>query len=222
MATLGDLISAFRDETQDTRTDEPLWSDRLLIRYAVESMHEACRRAGLLIDSQSSMCLVSATPSDPMIKLDGRVLSVLRIVLEDVPDIPLVRMSVTDMDSRMPGWERSSASCPIWYVEDYQTGYLRLVPSLTYATNLRMTVSRLPLEDPAKKTDAIEIRMEYVNSLVQWMLYRAYSRQDADSFDPKKAATALAEFEREFGKKTSARNASWRLSSPRLIGQPLA
>jgi len=57
---------------------------------------------------------------------------------------------------------------------------------------------------------------------VQWMLYRAYMRQDADTFNPTKAAAALAEFVREFGEKKSMRNEEWIREGNSLDVSPLA
>jgi len=57
---------------------------------------------------------------------------------------------------------------------------------------------------------------------VQWMLYRAYMRQDADTFNPNKAASALAEFVREFGEKKSMRNEEWIRENNSLDVSPLA
>jgi hypothetical protein len=49
-----------------------------------------------------------------------------------------------------------------------------------------------------------EIPARYHMSLVNWMLFRAFGKQDAETNDPVKAATAEKEFEAEFGKKSSA------------------
>jgi hypothetical protein len=49
-----------------------------------------------------------------------------------------------------------------------------------------------------------EIPARYHMSLVNWMLFRAFGKQDTETNDPKKAQDALVEFEKEFGKKSSA------------------
>jgi len=49
-----------------------------------------------------------------------------------------------------------------------------------------------------------EIAARYHNGLVNWMLFRMFSKQDAETNDPKKAANALERFEEEFGKKSAA------------------
>lgn len=219
--TLGDLIDAFRDEAQDQKKPY-LWSDDRLTRFAVEAMSEACRRAGVLVDSQSSFCTVSASPDDPLIPLDERIITIKRIFRTDRLAPPVLPMQCSDMDRLSPGWEAATAADPNWYVTDYQTGFLRLVPAPTGDVEFQLTVSRLPLADPSSVDDRLEFRNEHLPALVQWMLYRAYSKQDADSFDPAKAARSLAEFEREFGRKVSARNAQWQQEQPQMLFSPLA
>jgi len=49
-----------------------------------------------------------------------------------------------------------------------------------------------------------EIAPRYHHGIVQWMLWRAFGKQDAQTNDPDRAAKALAAFEAEFGKKSSA------------------
>jgi hypothetical protein len=51
-----------------------------------------------------------------------------------------------------------------------------------------------------------ELNPRYQIKLVEWMKYRAFSKQDSETNDPKKAAAALAAFEAEFGKAQSAQN----------------
>ncbi len=49
-----------------------------------------------------------------------------------------------------------------------------------------------------------EIPARYHYGLVNWMLFRMFNKQDAQTNDPEKAAASLLKFEQEFGKKSSA------------------
>ena len=49
-----------------------------------------------------------------------------------------------------------------------------------------------------------EIAPRYHYGIVQWMLWRAFGKQDSQTNDPDRAAKALVAFEAEFGKKSSA------------------
>ena len=60
---------------------------------------------------------------------------------------------------------------------------------------------RVRLEAP---DDEPEIAAHLHMALVQWMLYRAFSRPDSDTHDPGRAAVALDVFERYFGPRPNA------------------
>ena len=123
--------------------------------------------------------------------------------------MPLVRRHLADMDLEAPGWEAIAGSVDS-YIPDWQTGALRLVRTPTATDTLNLTVVRLPLADMANlTTDSPEIHSRFHRSLRFWMLYRAFSKQDADTADPKRAATNLALFEAEFGAKSAAIEEEW-------------
>ena len=67
----------------------------------------------------------------------------------------------------------------------------------------------MPFADMVDDQDIPEIFDRYHRSLRYWMMYRAYSKQDSQANDPKKAADALTLFEQEFGKKSSAIDETW-------------
>ena len=68
---------------------------------------------------------------------------------------------------------------------------------------------RLPLTDMTADGDVPEINPAYHRSLRFWMLYRAYNKRDAETYDQRRAADALAQFEGEFGKKSAAYDEEW-------------
>jgi phosphorylcholine metabolism protein LicD len=72
-----------------------------------------------------------------------------------------------------------------------------------------MIVVRSPLVEMNDETDSPEIAPRFHRSLRYWMMYRAYSKQDSQANDPKKAMESLAMFEQEFGQKSSAINETW-------------
>ncbi len=214
--TLVDLIAEYREESHDSGTP-PFVSDAWLTRRANQAEQEACRRAGLLIESAHAMCNVSVSAGDPLVQIDSKII-----------DIKKARMSLGSekLDpvtvSELPmNWE-SDTGTPSYYVTDYQSGAIRLYPSPIVDDDLLLTATRLPLRDMEDGEDKPEIRAEYHYALVQWMLHRAYAKQDVDIFDPNKSSRALAEFEREFGRKASARNEEWMRHRPAITAEPIA
>jgi len=216
---LSDMIAAYREEAHDIASP-PFMSDTRLAQLATEAQNEACRRAGLIRDSISSFCAASITAGDPMVELDDRIIDVLR-VRTSTQSYPLSITWSTSLDSTRPGWEVEIGD-PTAYLTDYQTGYIRLYPTPTKDADLLMTVSRLPLNALEGDSDEPEIRKDYHPALVQWMLYKAYAKQDVDLFDPRKSSLALAEFEKEFGRKVSARNETWQRERNTISAEPVA
>lgn len=216
--TLADLIDAYRDESRDTATP-PLMSDERLTRLANEGQNEACRRASLIVDSTSDFCLLSVSSGDPMAELDPRILNITRARYLPIA-YPLYDARTIDMDNEVPGWE-DHAGTPTRYITDYQTGFLRMYPKPVADGSVSISVTRLPLSDMASDSDEPEIRKEAHPALVQWMLHRAYAYQDTDLVDMKKSSTALAEFEREFGKKKSLRNEVWQRERNTFSAAPI-
>ena len=214
--TLDDLIAEYREEAHDSGTP-PFVSDAWLTKRANQAEQEACRRAGLLIESVHAMCTVAVTAGSPVVSLNSKIIDIkkARMSLDSQELYPIT------VDQLALDWENDTGT-PSHYVTDYQSGSIRLYPSPIVDDDLKLTVTRLPLVDMADGTDEPEIRPEYHYALVQWILYRAYAKQDVDIFDPNKSAKALAEFEREFGRRVSARNEQWMRERHAIDAAPIA
>lgn len=200
------LILAARQESQDLELPY-LWSDEEWTRYANDAEREACRRARLIVDASTpAVCNLSLTTS-ATVPLDDRVIFIRRAKLSTVAS-PLRRLSYRDLDRAQPGWQDETGE-PVGYVPDMDTGVFRPYPTPTVAATVNMTVVRLPLADMAVDADTPKIPSRFHESLVFWMLYRAYSKQDAETQDKQKAGDNLVLFEQEFGKKSAAIDELW-------------
>ena len=200
--TLAELIAAYRAESFDD-ADPPFVSDELATLYANEAQVEAARRSVPLRDSSLS---VSVSAGEPVVKLDKKVLRVIRARLQSQARA-LEFLTIYELDRGTSAWE-TMTGIPRVLVTDYQHGAVRMWPKPLRDETLLLTVDRLPKKMESDE-DEPEIREEHHRSLVNWILYRAYSRVDADMFDPNKAAIALKQFESEFGARVSARNEEW-------------
>lgn len=217
--TLAELIELYRADSLD-QADPPFCSDELLTIYANEAQDEACRRALLLRDSSSALSSVAFGAGDESVVLDARVVLVLRAFVDgrtvDVVDVEA-------MDCTRPGWQFDARrDTPQRLIAGMTTGRLHLWPVPAQAGTIRMTVQRLPMKPLRNDTDKPEIRPELHRSLVPWMLYRAYSREDNDLYNDRKAAVHLAKFEAEFGRKASGRNEQWVRDGGGAVPGPIA
>lgn len=205
--TLNELIRLVRTELDDL-TEPYLWSDAELIEYANDAQIEACRRARLLVDSSTAaLCQITVTANNPLVTLDPRVLFVRRV--RCAGELPLIRVTMQDMESFTPYWQDAVPGLPRRFVTDYESGKLLLWPTPSADVVLLLTVVRDPMVDMAADGDTPEIPARQHRSLRYWMAYRAYSKQDADANDPKKALQYIALFEQEFGHKSSAIDENW-------------
>jgi hypothetical protein len=209
---LNELITLYRAQSMDQQqttgsASDVFCDDELLTIYANEGQDEACRRGQLLRDSLGAMCTVAFEGGAEAVALDARVITVLRAHIDGQP---VGVLDVEQMDGAMPGWQYGTATGqPTYLVSGLTTGTLHLWPRPAEAGTLKLTVQRLPIKPMKAEADKPEIRPELHAGLVDWMLYRAYSREDTDLHNDGKAAVALGRFEAEFGRKASGRNEEW-------------
>lgn len=203
---LRELIDTFRILADDGVAKHH-WPDAELTLWATEAQHEACRRARLLLDSSSPLTELSLPAGEPAVCLDERILFIRRARVVGRSRF-LTRVSHQDLDCRSADWEDERGD-PRGYVPDLDTTKFRPYPVPEDDLTVRLTVVRLPLKDLVKDADVPEIAPHLHMSLISWMLYRAYSKPDSETLDPKRAADHLAEFEREFGAKSSAIDEAW-------------
>ncbi len=212
--TLAELRTRFRIEEADTQTPY-LWSDGELATWINEAQDEACRRALLLVDSRSVAAKATYLAGAIGVDLHPSVIFVRRAALAS-SNIPLVPKVARSMDEEVPGWEDSMASVPRVFVPDWETGYLRFWPPAVAAGTVNMTVVRAPL-DVASDGDDMEILPRYQSYLLDWVRFRAYSKQDAEVFNQAKAKASEALFVSQFGQ-ASAVNEHWALEQYYDIG----
>jgi hypothetical protein len=193
-------------------------SDDEVDAWANEAEAEACRRAHLLVDSSSEVTYVDVPANGQVLAIDERIIGIrrARLVTANRRLAPIV---VRDMDDRYPNWESATASAPLVFIPDYESGAICLYPPAATADVVRLTVVRTPLEAMACDEDSPEIPSRYHPSLVHYILSEAYNKQDADLFDPKKAEQHALMFAAEFGAKSSAINERWALEQYYGIGE---
>lgn len=213
--TLEDLINSYRAQSLDTY--EPFLADNeLLGLYASEAQVEACRRAQLLV----STVKVTAEPGAQDIAMPA---DAIRIIRASVDGGSLDEITADAMDAYFPGWdEHENQSQPRYLITGVNTGRLSLWPRPAAQCSIRLTLQMLPSKSLANCNDVPVIPAETHPALVEWMLYKVYSRTDSDLADPSKAAIALRNFEVEFGRKASGRNEAWVRQGDGMMPGPIA
>lgn len=199
---LSELRDLFRYTTGDT-AKPPLWKDEEIDEYANDAVDEACRRANLIVDSTSDLAQVSLSAGDSYFDIDESIIYIRRAILASVGRTLCPKVS-RSMDEEVPNWEAATASVPMVFVPDWNTGKVALWPPSSSADTIRMTVIRTPKDEMVNDEDEPEIAKRFHRALLDWMLHLGYLKQDADTFDPKKAAQHEERFAGEFGPPSSA------------------
>lgn len=215
---LGQQITHYRNEARDSAVP-PFCEDSLLTVYANEGQTEAVRRGALLKQSTGPLCELSFQAGDQSITLDPDVLLVHKATYRGTE---LAILSEDEMTCRSPGWlDSPTMGAPAVLVQGVNEGELFLWPRPMEPGGIRLSISRLP-KPMVDMGDEPEIRRELHFALVQWILYKAYSRVDSELQDANKAALALAAFESEFGKRHGGRNEEWMRTGKGFAPGPVA
>ena len=201
-----DFISAFRAAVGDVELPH-FWSPELIVRYLNEAVQEACERAKLIEDRSSPLvCAIQLVPGQDTYNLHPSVFEIKRATLRGRP---LDETSVDALDDDCPGWE-SQKGLPRWFIFEQASGVrpgsIRLVRTPAQADILALTVYRGALKPLSADIDGAkpEIPERFHERLMDWVLHRAYLKQDADTFDPEKAAVSLGLFVQAFGERPDA------------------
>lgn len=201
------ILARWRAEIGDTSIPYQ-WSDADGYDYLNDAQNEACRRSRLLVDSTTeNVCRIDYEIGESVYPLDSRVLLVRKIRVEG-QSRPLDRLSWRDLDESRPGWESHAGNVTCW-VQDVQSGAIRLYRIPEAVGVLWLTVVRLPISEIEDGKDEPEIAPQLHRGLIHWMKYRAYSHDDTDKSNSDLAEKHLKYFEREFGPPVSASEEDW-------------
>ena len=194
---LDDTFSGWETATEAEKNDQFLWTDAFLLRSLTEAQRQACNRTDFLFDDSTfSVTLVSGNPS---YNIDKRITFIDEVTFDGAK---VAHKSREEFQRLHPTWRVDTG------MTDKSTEYimrghkLRIYPipdAVDAGKLLTFDVYRLPLENISSTRDALEIPDEYHRDLIWWVLYEAYSKQDADGYDKTRAHQYLAQFEQAFG-----------------------
>lgn len=199
---VSELIQAFRVTVKDD-AEPHFWSSETIVGFLNEAVQEACERALLIEDRSISLTTV---PGQSTYALPVSAFLVKRVIFRGRP---IDETSVEALDCEAAGWE-SRAGQPRCFVFEPESGarapQLRLVPTPTSTDAVGLTIYRGALKPLTPDVDMAkpEIPERLHLRLLEWVYHRAFLIQDADTFDPARAATSLALFVQAFGERRDA------------------
>lgn len=194
---LGDLKDEFRIRAQDTKKPY-LCPDPELDRWFNEAESEAAVRALLVRDSDEITIAIGDTTLDLPSGLFDIQYAELRA--EDGTAYEMAPSSRRELDKLRPGW-RTRSDIPREYIHDDKSLTLGAVADAAYTLYIEFFRAPVGMDDDESEP---EINESHHLNLVDWVLFRAFSKPDTDMFDPARSREAEAAFVSYFGKRSNA------------------
>lgn len=194
-----DLITTARLDYLDDAVPEYLWPDDRLLRYVNEAQRQACTRGDYLFDdSTPAITRITVANGATNYRLHSFITRIKAVFLDDKP---ICRKTREEMDFHYPDWRTGGYGRDPVAIVSGRT--IRITPQPANGAVIRLEVFRLP-KLITELDQELEIIPEYQHDLINWILYEAYNKRDADTFDPVKARDYLAMFEVIFGEQIDA------------------
>jgi predicted heme/steroid binding protein len=190
-----DLYDRFRTDVFDTA--EPyLWTDGEVFAYMDAAQKQFCRLSGGIKDASSALTQVPIVATEAWVTYDPRILKITRANrLSDFRKVEV--MTIESLESVNAADDYGIASAYTLdniqgavqaIVTNLEDGKIRLVRVPKENDTLQLAVYRLPLVTINDTDMALEIDEQHHEYLLLWMKKLAYSKQDAETRDDKKAA----------------------------------
>jgi hypothetical protein len=143
-------------------------------------------------DSLTQLYLI---PGKKKYELNSTVLAVIRAETT-LSSRPLERKTIEAMDKIWTDWKNADDGTPFYYVPNMKMSTITIVPAPSENTVCNLIVSRLPITElsESRPNASPEIASKYHRNLFNWILHRAYSKHDTDTYDDKKAAEYFVKF----------------------------
>jgi hypothetical protein len=192
-----------------------LWSNSEICRYADEAQQEVARRIGGILDQHTSIAInhITVTAGTQSYGYDKRILKIERIkYVKDASkdEFVLDRKTPFWMDANHREWElegnATGEGVVQHYVEYTEEREIKLWRVPDAAGVLHLTTYRLPLSRLSwtLRHRLLEIPEENQLDMVDWMMFRAYLKRDAETENPDLAAVHKGLFDERLGERPSA------------------
>jgi hypothetical protein len=184
-----ELLAVVREELFDLELPY-LWSDPILYTYIDDAQKQFCRETYGIEDARSFKLTIK---SDGTVwyAIDPLILKI-RDAIDPATgyDVPLIAIE----KMRENGYRFDGTVGPLKVlITGMEKGYVRALPIPNVASSVELRTFRLSNDVVAG--DDFEIDPQHVLNLGYWIKYRAYSKQDAETRDDKKAASNKGLFE---------------------------
>lgn len=179
-----ELRDQFRSDVVDI--EEPfLWSDTEVYDYLDDAQKMLCRLTGGLGDASSALTLISYTTATDWVPVSPLILKT-RDAYNVADGRPVGVINYEDMARLRLRFDGRTGQVK-YLITGMEPGKARLYPYPDAAGSIQTIVDRLPLKQINDADQKLEVADQHKAGLGLWMKSRAYSKQDAETFDRNKA-----------------------------------
>ena len=201
-----ELYALFRSDTTDTVTPY-LWSDVEVWLYMNEAYQMFVRLTGGVGDSTSDITDVAVVAGEALAEVSPSILKFRKAVLQStgrnlriVNEADLPTLDLNDYGLHTSALDNASGAVRLLVIaedKDADRGFVRWVQVPEQDDTVHLSVRRLPLDTiTSASTRFADVQQQHHMSLLDWMKYRAYGKQDADTFDRETSEASQLRFER--------------------------
>jgi hypothetical protein len=192
-----EIENSVRITLDDNSAGDKLWSQGEILEYAQDAENEACERADLLVDETSAFTDISVDTSTAIYSISNTITNIKSAKLA-LGTKPLMKTSRKVLDLSFSNWPASTSTPRSYFLS--ATNKITVYPKPIIADTLNMAVARFPTA-PMTVGGSPEIDARYHPSLLLWILYRCYMKNDSETLNVDKAMDYKAQFEEFFGPK---------------------
>lgn len=199
-----EVVSLFRKDMAD-ETTPPLWSDDEVFGYLDEAQRTLVREMGGIKDSTSSLSRCTIAVNQKTIKFTDTVLKLVRAIkVSDGTELDIINVN----DMQRLGLKFDNVPGTLRYIVtgmDDEQAFLLPIPA--EADTLQLVIERLPKDviEPDKAPQELEVSLKHHRPLLDGMKALAYEKQDAETFDKRKAEEFAGKFARYCAKAKAER-----------------
>ena len=185
-----ELLTLFRQEVADGA--EPyLWSDNEFYTYLNDAQDLFVRLIGGIADRRSPMTKISYKTGDQFKKYDERILRPKGAFDETNRIISLRNLDnfeseylEDDYGAQINAGLDDGRTGPIRFlITDVENNEVQLYPIPDHDGYIRLFVYRRPQEEITGASDELEVASHHHLNLLNWVKYKAYMKQDVETFN---------------------------------------
>lgn len=163
-----------------------LWSDEEVFEYATDAQRWLCRWTEGIADSRTaSVCSLPVVSNTEWYPKSPLILKVRGATRNDTGR-PVGVINPEHLDELGVRFDGNSSVVRA-IIDGLTDGFFRIYPVPSETVTLTLSVFRLPLTSLTDYDQRLEVAEHHHRHLVMWMKKRAYGKQDADTYDQKRA-----------------------------------